>query len=304
MEEVLRSHGILVALGIADEAGLIGAIHRAGSAPAPGTDSSWQSEALRASLRILVESGFLRLEGNSVLAGDRLPDRHSPHWGSLLFLTKAYAKPFGLARTEWLGRKEDFRGEVHGPSVGAASARLTRDFAPWFWTRAKASGWKSVLDLGCGDGSFLRELAEMPAQLTLRGVDTEAPASESSVEFLRADFLAPEARAWIAEADVIVANFVLHELAGERAEELRALFSSLAGKGTTLLAWEFCPDPPLADSGFPAASSYLLWHALTGQKSLAREEWTRFFRSSGARSVRAHELAGDAPAFPVFEVEF
>lgn len=95
---------------------------------------------------------------------------------------------------------------------------------------------KSVLDVGCGDGSFLRVLSEMLPHAELCGLDTSAvhlPGEQTSISFLKRDIVQFDTAQ---KFDVVFSHQVLEHIAPlDVPSHLRSIHSALKPQGKFLL---------------------------------------------------------------------
>jgi SAM-dependent methyltransferase len=210
-----------------------------------------------------------------------------------------------LHELEALLRKEKFYGKdvarrLFDVTRGSGEMEAFLHF-PLAIDRLRRAGYRKVLDLGCGDGAFLRAFCAADETATGRGIDiskemiehgralVREAGLEGRVELLVADLTRldeppPEARG----VDVATVFLLLHEMlfSGDDAalrflKAYRRLFP-----GVPLLVFELIR--PTADEmrrrpGM--AVQYLLHHDLTHQRPVSRKEWKDLFRSAGFLSI-------------------
>jgi len=165
---------------------------------------------------------------------------------------------------------------------------------------------KKVLDLGCGDGTFLRKLCQVNQEVTAIGIDLapeaiadgRARAMEAGLQnriHLFAEDICklkqlPEPMQGL---DVATIVFVLHELlyAGEqRVIDFLQSFRAIL-PGVPLIVCEAIR--PLAEKmrRKPGMSIYyFLYHDLSNQKPASRERWHELFRRAGFQTVEERYL--------------
>jgi cyclopropane fatty-acyl-phospholipid synthase-like methyltransferase len=167
-----------------------------------------------------------------------------------------------------------------------------------------ANGYKRVLDLGCGDGTFLRTLCGLNPTVECYGIDLapEAVAEgnrvlketglESRVHLTALDISKIE-QAPLPAIDAATVFFVLHELLffGEDVllkflRNFRRLFPN-----APLIAFE-AVRPSLEElHRHPGISVYyFLYHDLTQQKPVDAVAWNRLFRAAGFESIEERQL--------------
>jgi len=167
-----------------------------------------------------------------------------------------------------------------------------------------ANGYKRVLDLGCGDGTFLRALCRLNAQVECYGIDLAPGAIEDGNRLLREEGLGGRVRltaldiskidqAGLPPIDAATIFFVLHELLyfGEDVllnflKDFRRLFP-----GTPLIAFEALRPPAEELRRHPGISVYyFLYHDLTQQKPVDSATWKQLFRAAGFQSIEERQL--------------
>lgn len=169
-----------------------------------------------------------------------------------------------------------------------------------------ANGYKRVLDLGCGDGTFLRNLCALNPDVECFGIDLAPEAIEEGNALLRQAGLEDRIRLFaldiskieelsgpLKQIDAATVFFVLHELLyfGEDVlldflKNFRRLFPAVP-----LIAFE-AVRPPLEEMRrHPGISVYyFLYHDLTQQKPVDAENWRRLFRAAGFQSIEERSL--------------
>ncbi|MGO4882560.1 MAG: methyltransferase [Bryobacteraceae bacterium] len=167
-----------------------------------------------------------------------------------------------------------------------------------------ANGYKRVLDLGCGDGTFLRALCGLNAEVECYGIDLAPSAVEEGNRILQEAGLAHRVKlmaldiskidqAGLPPIDAATIFFVLHELLyfGEDVvvnflKDFRRLFPN-----APLIAFEALRPSAEELRKHPGISVYyFLYHDLTQQKPVDTETWKRLFRQAGFRSIEERQL--------------
>jgi SAM-dependent methyltransferase len=199
--------------------------------------------------------------------------------------------------------------DVHRRSVwvAAGSGEIERlVYFPLAIDIARARGARRVLDLGCGDGTFLRDLCQKAPGVTGYGLDLapdaiadgEAKATAAGLDgrlhLLAGDIAEIEQlpESW-RQIDLAMTFFVLHELRYMGAEcvvkflrDFRKLFP-----GVPLVVFEAIKPSPEEMRKRPGMSvHYFLYHELTQQKPISRDEWKALFHEAGFTSVEERWL--------------
>lgn len=169
-----------------------------------------------------------------------------------------------------------------------------------------AKGYKRILDLGCGDGAFLRNLCGLNPEVQCFGIDLAPSAVEEGNRALREAGLEGRVSLFALDIskieqvsgdlkaiDAATVFFVLHELLyfGEDVllnflKNFRRLFP-----GAPLIAFE-AVRPPLEEMRrHPGISVYyFLYHDLTQQKPVDADTWKQLFRAAGFESIEERSL--------------
>jgi SAM-dependent methyltransferase len=169
-----------------------------------------------------------------------------------------------------------------------------------------ARGYKRVLDLGCGDGTFLRKLCALNRDIQCFGIDLAPAAVEEGKRSIHAAGLddrislmaldiskVEQASGALTNLDVATVFFVLHELLyfGEDVllnflRDFRRLFPSVP-----LIAFEAVrPSLERLRRRPGMAVYYYLYHDLTQQRPVDSETWKKLFRTAGFTSIEERRL--------------
>lgn len=163
-----------------------------------------------------------------------------------------------------------------------------------------------VLDIGCGDGSFLRYLCAKDPSVTGVGIDiapeaialarqeAKAQSLEDRIQFLVQDVLQlSDVPDFPARVEIATMFFVLHELLardGDSAVDMLAAFRRLF-PGMALLIFEAIRPTPEDRRRRPGmAVEYVLQHDLSHQPLRSRQEWRLVFQEAGFSSVHERYL--------------
>lgn len=214
----------------------------------------------------------------------------------------AYGYENVLNQMEPLLRKEitygkDLVREGRAVAVGSGLASMGFYF-PLVAQTVKQNAYKKVLDIGCGDGTFLRYLCSRIPGLEGVGVDLSPDAVAAGNEQLAAAGLDRRIRLHVGDAmeigklknelagvDGAATFFVLHELCDQKdnpraAEFLKAFHSTLPGVPFHIVE-TIRPAPEEMRNRPGPAIEYFLFHDLSLQKPIGRQAWKELFRQVG-----------------------
>jgi SAM-dependent methyltransferase len=162
-------------------------------------------------------------------------------------------------------------------------------------------GYTRVLDLGCGDGTFLRKLCAMNQDVQCFGIDIAPAAIENGKVSARAAGV--ETRIALFAADiqdvqdmppafksvqVATIFFVLHEILYLGEDRLIAFLKAFRRNfpNVPLMAFEAIRPTAEGMRGRPGIGIYYyLYHDLTHQKPVNRAKWHELFRAAGFESI-------------------
>jgi SAM-dependent methyltransferase len=191
-------------------------------------------------------------------------------------------------------------------ALGAGQTLLGNGTVPWIRDMIGKFGGKCVLDLGCGAGVFLTQLALKWPQGRGIGIDMNADAIAEARAQALADGVADRVEfhvekltdqpltlstETIARVDVVTAMFILHEFGGcggvdAIASVIRSLRKHFPGR-KLLMAEGTRADPydrPRGPVRNHAQLDYSLIHPLSRQGPLRTpDEWRQIIESAGAR---------------------
>jgi cyclopropane fatty-acyl-phospholipid synthase-like methyltransferase len=168
-------------------------------------------------------------------------------------------------------------------------------------------GFNNVLDLGCGDGTFLRRLCQLNDTVNCFGVDLAPEAVEDGQRLAAKEGLEnrislfaldisriTELSGPLKSVDVATTFFVLHELMydGEQRvidflKDFRRIFP-----GVPLIVFEpIRPTPEEARARPGVGIYYFLFHDLSHQKTVGSDVWKKVFRAAGFNSIEERHLS-------------
>jgi cyclopropane fatty-acyl-phospholipid synthase-like methyltransferase len=167
-------------------------------------------------------------------------------------------------------------------------------------------GFRNVLDLGCGDGTFLRRLCQLNDQVNCFGIDLAPQAIadgnrlaaqeglQDRVNLLAADISGiQEISGPLQRVDAATTFFVLHELmydGEQRVIDFLQDFRRVFPKVPLIVFEPIRPTPEEARSRPGVGIYYFLFHDLSHQKTVGREQWMKVFRASGFTSIEERYL--------------
>jgi SAM-dependent methyltransferase len=199
-----------------------------------------------------------------------------------------------------LTRKADFVAK----GSGEIEAWLYFPLAIDFITRG---GYKHVLDLGCGDGTFLRHVCRKNSRARGSGIDIAPAAVADGEALLKQDGLAERIKLYVEDiskldrvpealvgVDVATVFFVLHELLYTGAQRVVAFLNDFKRlfPGVPLLVYEV--DRPTVEEmrrrpGM--AVPYVVQHDVSHQQLVTGDEWKRLFAQAGFTHVEERHLS-------------
>ncbi len=160
---------------------------------------------------------------------------------------------------------------------------------------------RKVLDLGCGDGTFLRFLCESDEEITGYGLDIAPDAVAEGNEKAKRAGLDNRLRLFVGDiskldraprglddVDVATTFFVLHEIRFHGRDRVIDLLQSFRRifPGVPLIVFEVLRPTAEAMRKRPGmAIHYFLHHDLSHQKPVDRGEWLELFNAAGFGSI-------------------
>jgi SAM-dependent methyltransferase len=210
----------------------------------------------------------------------------------------------GLLRKEQVYARDVTRDPVY---VARGSGEIeSRLYFPLAIDEIRRRRARKVLDLGCGDGAFLRQLCQAVPDVTGCGVDLSPEAIDDGVARAQEAGLGSRIHLFaedisklegvppaLAGVDLATTFFVLHELlysgAARVIDFLKGFRQSFPG--VPLLVFEVDrPTPEQMRKRPGMAVTYYLQHDLSHQKPIAKEAWLAIFESAGFAKVEQRNL--------------
>jgi ubiquinone/menaquinone biosynthesis C-methylase UbiE len=208
-----------------------------------------------------------------------------------------------------LRKKKEFGRDLtrRGDFVARGSGEMEKwIFFPMVAEVVKRNHFRKVLDLGCGEGTFLRSLCQSDPDVRAYGVDLAPDAIAEGMERAKAAGLQDRVqlfvediskleklRSRVAEIDMATVFFVLHEVLFRGADATVELLRSFrnAYPGVPLVVFEVVRPSAEEMRRRPGmAIQYVLQHDLTHQKLVGLEEWKELFRKAGFSRIDQRHL--------------
>lgn len=169
-------------------------------------------------------------------------------------------------------------------------------------------GYKCILDLGCGDATFLIDLCQRVPGLRAYGLDIAPEAvAEANVNIQRHGLqdritpvvgdvtnITPELREQLRDVDAATSVYVIHEFAGVSKELIVAALRGFrtAFPGKTLILCEVMRHSPDEIHAKPGGIMEIqLFHELSRQRLVSRPEWHAYFHEAGFTNIREEYLS-------------
>ena len=168
------------------------------------------------------------------------------------------------------------------------------------------NGFRRVLDLGCGDATFLISLCKSSGTVTGYGVDISPEAIadahhkmeeahlQGRVHLFTEDIFKLERIAEpLQRIDAATAFFVLHEFLFTGSDRVVGFLRDFRKffPGVPLILFEAIrPTPEEMRKRPGAAVQYFLFHDLSEQKPVSREDWKELFSQAGFSSISERYL--------------
>ncbi len=196
-----------------------------------------------------------------------------------------------------------------GRHVAVGSGLASMDFYfPIVSSFLERGGYRKVLDIGCGDGTFLNYVCDKIPGLQGVGVDLSPAAVEAGNEQLAAKGLQDRIKLHVGNAldigklkrelegvDAAATFFVLHELCdlkdNPRAVQFLSEFRRTLPGAPIHVCETIRPAPEELRRRPGMAIEYFLFHDLSLQKPIGREAWKKAFSDAGFESLKEDYIA-------------
>lgn len=301
--DVFEGFAITSVLASLEMAGLLARLEAESSDPteSPPIDltaavSGVDAALLTAALEYLARRGVVRSNGGGFMLTEagRAICRDK---GYLVWIAGGYAEPLrhldsflrGGARYG-IDAVRDGRWVAKGAAILGA-----RDVAPWAMQLLERIRFERVLDLGCGDARFLASVCQTFGCAGV-GVDISPEACAEArktvraaslgerVEIIEADAQDLDAVPQLADTDLVITFFLLHEISSVSRAALVGFLSRLASvlsPGAHFLIAEVVPPITLEPIGERFTPEFTFVHALMRQSLLPEDAWRRGLRDGG-----------------------
>ena len=218
----------------------------------------------------------------------------------------AYGYENVLYNMEGLLRKQIVYGKDlvrDGRFVAVGSGLASLDFYfPLVCNLIQRAGYRKVLDIGCGDGTFLRYMCKRLPNVQGVGLDLSPAAVAAGNESLARENLSGRIRLHAGDAmeiekvkdklegvDAATTFFVLHELCDNNGNARVLKFLNAFRQALPKVPFHIIEAVrPSADEMRERpgpAVEYFLFHDLSGQMPIGREDWKHLYRKSGFERI-------------------
>jgi SAM-dependent methyltransferase len=168
-------------------------------------------------------------------------------------------------------------------------------------------GFTKVLDLACGDGTFLIDLCERQPSISGYGLDISAGAIDEGRQIIQSKGLQDRLELLVedifqtqniagrfSDVKAITCIYALHEFLSDDQQQMLTLLRGLRSSfpNAALVVGEVIyhtPDELHKRPGW--ALEVQLFHDLSGQRLATREQWTDLFRRAGYTDVQDEYMA-------------
>ncbi len=167
-------------------------------------------------------------------------------------------------------------------------------------------GYKRILDLGCGDGTFLLKLCELDPQVSCLGIDIAPEAVEEGMQKVQRAGLQNRVQLFaediskikelpepLRQVDAATIFFILHELLDDGDDRVIDFLQSYRKvfPGVPLIVFEVIRPTAEELRKRPGITIYYqLYHSLSHQRLANNEKWHALFRAAGFNSVEERHL--------------
>lgn len=168
-------------------------------------------------------------------------------------------------------------------------------------------GYKNVLDLGCGDATFLRRLCKLNDKVNCFGIDLAPEAVEDGRKLAIREGLQDRINLYAADistikefsgplktVDAATTFFVLHELmydSEQRVIDFLKDFRRIFPNVPLIIFEPIRPTPEEARARPGVGIYYFLFHDMSHQKTVGSDVWKRVFKAAGFNSVEERYLS-------------
>lgn len=208
-----------------------------------------------------------------------------------------------------LRKEQQYGSDVNrrAPNIARGTGNMEKlIYFPLAIDMIDALGARHVLDLGCGDAIFLRELCAQRAHVTGYGLDIAADTIAEGQAAVREAGLSARIHLFVEDVtrveqlpapleqiEVATIFFVLHELLYQGFETAVDFLKSYRSHfpGVPLIVFEAVkPSTETMRKRPGMAVHYFLQHELSQQRPVSQAEWRQLFRAAGFDSVEERYL--------------
>ena len=309
-EGLVRGHVMTRVVQTVLEIGMLDAMRRSGAVDVGkfAVERGFDARLLTAVCDYLVARRIMRradTNGSYALDDDGQFLMNSNAARGWLELTHGYESVLHALPDLLSGRRRYEAGDIQrdGERVAVGSGRASIGFFfPLTAETIRRNGYRRVLDIGCGDATFLRYLCREYPEMKGVGLDRSPAAVSAACEQIARDGLSDRISVICADAfdlgaykdqlrgvDVATSFFVLHELCGGPDGGPLAPFLAtfrLALPGVPLIAVEAIRPSVEEMRRRPGpAIEYSLLHDLSGQRTIGRGDWRQVLERAGFSQV-------------------
>lgn len=211
-----------------------------------------------------------------------------------------------IVRKKKIYGKDGFQRDGRYVATGSGLASM-RFYFPYALHLMGKRSYRRVLDIGCGDGTFLRLLHEADPRIEGVGVDLSPEAVAAGNADLERRGLSNKIQLHACDAmhlervaehlkgvDAATTFFVLHEFCDQgknsSAQQFLSQFRQVLPGAPFMIFETIRPTPDEMRAHPGPAVEYFLFHDLSGQKPISRADWTSLFTASGFSSIEEDYL--------------